>query len=131
MKKKNKTITNPDELNKSLSYSSPITWITLSTVIILLIGFFVWSFIYKIQIKVSGLATINSGKVTLHVDDSDLSSLKQGQYVYISGQKGEILSINESDKQPVVSSFSLDDGEYNYYIVIGEKKPIDFWFDKQ
>ena len=131
MKKKNKTITNPDELNKSLSYSSPITWITLSTVIILLIGFFVWSFIYKIQIKVSGLATINSGNVTLHVDDSDLSSLKQGQYVYISGQKGEILSINESDKQPVVSSFSLDDGEYNYYIVIGEKKPIDFWFDKQ
>ena len=131
MKKKNKTITNPDELNKSLSYSSPITWITLSTVIILLIGFFVWSFIYKIQIKVSGLATINSGKVTLHVDDSDLSSLKQGQYVYISGQKGEIISINESDKQPVVSSFSLDDGEYNYYIVIGEKKPIDFWFDKQ
>lgn len=131
MKKKNKTITNPDELNKSLSYSSPITWITLSTVILLLIGFFVWSFIYKIQIKVSGLATINSGNVTLHVDDSDLSSLKQGQYVYISGQKGEILSINESDKQPVVSSFSLDDGEYNYYIVIGEKKPIDFWFDKQ
>ena len=131
MKKKNKTITNPDELNKSLSYSSPITWITLSTVIILLIGFFVWSFIYKIQIKVSGLATINSGNVTLHVDDSDLSSLKQGQYVYISGQKGEILSINESDKQPVVSSFSLDDGEYNYYIVIEEKKPIDFWFDKQ
>ena len=131
MKKKNKTITNPDELNKSLSYSSPITWITLSTVIILLIGFFVWSFIYKIQIKVSGLATINSGNVTLHVDDSDLSSLKQGQYVYISGQKGEIISINESDKQPVVSSFSLDDGEYKYYIVIGEKKPIDFWFDKQ
>ena len=131
MKKKNKTITNPDELNKSLSYSSPITWITLSTVIILLIGFFVWSFIYKIQIKVSGLATINSGNVTLHVDDSDLSSLKQGQYVYISGQKGEIISINEADKQPVVSSFSLDDGEYNYYIVIGEKKPIDFWFDKQ
>ena len=131
MKKKNKTITNPDELNKSLSYSSPITWITLSTVIILLIGFFVWSFIYKIQIKVSGLATINSGNVILHVDDSDLSSLKQGQYVYISGQKGEIISINESDKQPVVSSFSLDDGEYNYYIVIGEKKPIDFWFDKQ
>ena len=131
MKKKNKTITNPDELNKSLSYSSPITWITLSTVIILLIGFFVWSFIYKIQIKVSGLATINSGNVTLHVDDSDLSSLKQGQYVYISGQKGEIISINESDKQPVVSSFSLDDGEYNYYIVIDEKKPIDFWFDKQ
>ena len=131
MKKKNKTITNPDELNKSLSYSSPITWITLSTVIILLIGFFVWSFIYKIQIKVSGLATINSGNVTLHVDDSDLSSLKQGQYVYISGQKGEIISINEADKQPVVSSFSLDDGEYNYYIVIEEKKPIDFWFDKQ
>ena len=123
MKKNNKSITNPDELNKNLQYSSPITWAVLTTAVLLLLGFFVWSLLFKIQTKLTGTADVNAGQVTLHVESSSLKKLKQGQKVYISGIEGEILSFN--DKQPVVSSFTLDDGEYDYYIVI-EMKPIDF-----
>ena len=126
MKRKPKTINSPDELSKTLSYSSPATWITLISVILLLAGFFVWSFVYKIKVKVSGTATITSGSVTLRVDEKDLGSLKEGQKVYISGIEGQIVSFN--DNQPVVSSFQLNDGDYNYYIVVKEMKPIDFWF---
>ena len=126
MKRKPKTINSPDELSKTLSYSSPATWITLISVILLLAGFFVWSFVYKIKVKVSGTATITSGSVTLRVDEKDLGSLKEGQKVYISGIEGQIVSFN--DNQPVVSSFQLNDGDYSYYIVVKEMKPIDFWF---
>lgn len=130
MSKKQVAISNPDDLNKTLSYSSPATWITLGVVIIILVGFFVWSFIYKIQVKVTGKATINSGSVTLHVNENDLPSLKEGQKVYISGVEGQILSFN--DEQPVVSSFTtLSDGEYDYYVVVNEIKPIDFWLKNQ
>lgn len=129
MKKALKTINNPDELNKSLSYSSPTTWITLSIVIISLVGFFVWSLLYKIQIKVSGLATVVGGHVTLNVKDEDLSKLEDGQKVFISGVEGQIVSI--IDSKPVVSTFSLNDGEYEYYVVVGEMKPIDFWFNNK
>ena len=124
MKKNNKTITNPDELNKNLQYSSPVTWIILTVVILLLLGFFIWSCIYSVKVKISGMANIAKGQVTLVVEEKSLSKLQVGQKVYIAGQEGEILSFK--DELPVVSSFSLNDGDYEYYIVIGEKKPVDF-----
>ena len=124
MKKNNKTITNPDELNKNLQYSSPVTWIILTVVILLLLGFFIWSCIYSVKIKISGMANIAKGQVTLVVEEKSLSKLQVGQKVYIAGQEGEILSFK--DELPVISSFSLNDGDYEYYIVIGEKKPVDF-----
>ena len=128
MKKNNKTITNPDELNKNLQYSSPITWIILTSVVFLLLGFFVWSCIYSITLKLTGMASINEGQVTLVIEARSISKLQVGQKVYIAGQEGEILSIK--DDQPVVSTFSLQDGDYEYYIVIGEKKPVEFLLGK-
>ena len=124
MKKNNKNITNPDELNKNLQYSSPVTWIVLISAVFLLVGFFVWSSIYKIQVKLTGTANIVGGEVTLQIDEQKLDELEKGQKVYISGVEGEILSFN--DNQPVISTFALADGEYAYYIVIKELKPIDF-----
>ena len=132
MKKKHNVITNPDELNDSLSYSSPATWVTLGSVIILLIGFFVWSFIYPIQVKVSGRATVSGGNVTLHVQEKDLSKLAVDQEVHVADKVGKISSIN--DNQPVVSfntPVALADADYDYYIVIKTMKPIDFWFDSK
>lgn len=128
MKKKNKSITNPDELNKNLQYSSPITWIILASVVLLLLGFFIWSCIYKIKEKLTGTANITAGQVTLVVEEKSLNKLAVGQKVYIAGLEGEILSFN--DNQPVVSSFTLDDGSYEYYIVIKEMRPVDFLLSK-
>lgn len=128
MKNNNKTITNPDELNKNLQYSSPIIWIILTSVVFLLLGFFVWSCIYSITLKLTGMASINEGQVTLVIEERSIRKLQVGQKVYIAGQEGEILSIK--DDQPVISTFSLQDGDYEYYIVIGEKKPVEFLLGK-
>ena len=128
MKKKQVSITNPEELNKNLQYSSPLTWIALSGVILLIIGFFVWSIIYKIEYKIEGIANIVSGAVTLNVTPSSLNKLKVDQKVYISGLEGTIVSFDE-DKQPVVTNFDLEDGEYPYYIEI-YIRPVDFLIDK-
>lgn len=127
-KKKNVTIANPDELNKHLQYSSPATWIALSLVILLLGGFFAWSMIFDIAYKIKGNAVVTSGVATLKVEDSSLSKLKVGQKVVISEKEGEILSFDD-DKQPVVSNFAVDDGEYPYYIVV-KIKPISFLIGK-
>ena len=129
MKRQLKTISNPDELNKNLSYSSPATWITLTIVIGVLVGFFVWTFIGKIQVKVFGKATVTSGSVALTVNQNDIKSIKEGQTVYLSGNnqtaEGEITSV--IDDKPVVSTVSLTDGEYDYYIIVSEMRPFDFW----
>jgi len=130
MKKKQVRISNPDELNKNLSYNSPVTWIVLGTVILLLVGFFAWSLIYKIQIKLFGTVTNTSGAITLILkDESKSGEIKIGQKVYVTGDEGVISSIDGSIK---VSDITLADGQsLDCYVVINELKPIEFWFNNQ
>ena len=118
-------ISNPDELNKHLQYTSITTWIVLGAVILSLTALLVWSFVYKIQDKITGKAVITSGEAALVVEESQKSRLAVGQKVYIADKVGEILSIN--DGNPVVSLFDLEDGSnYTYTIVVKEMRPIDF-----
>lgn len=130
MKKKQAKISNPDELNKNLSYNSPVTWIVLGTVILLLVGFFAWSLIYKIQVKLFGTVTNTSGAITLILkDESKSGEIKVGQKVYVTGDEGVISSIDGSIK---VSDITLADGQsLDCYVVINELKPIEFWFNNQ
>ena len=130
MKKKQVKISNPDELNKNLSYNSPVTWIVLGTVILLLVGFFAWSLIYKIQVKLFGTVTNTSGAITLILkDESKSGEIKVGQKVYVTGDEGVISSIDGSIK---VSDITLaDDQSLDCYVVINELKPIEFWFNNQ
>ena len=124
-KKKNISISSPDDLNKNLQYSSPVTGIVLSLIIFLLAGLFVWASIYKIKFKLTGMANVSAGQVTLiDFEASSLEKLEAGQKIYISGIEGEILSIE--DNQITFSSFPLEDADYPYYIVLREAKPIDF-----
>ena len=74
MNKKSVSISNPDELNKHLQSSSTSTWIALGVVISLLVAFFVWSFIYKLPVKLSGIASVISGQASLKVDEKVLRS---------------------------------------------------------
>ena len=74
-------ISNPDGFNKHLQHTSPVTWIVLGFIIAILISIFVWSFLYKVTIKLMGKADVAGGEVTLHVKDSDLNKLQVGQKV--------------------------------------------------
>ena len=123
-KNNNRSITNPDELNKCRQYTSPTTWIILGVVILSLASLFAWSFMYKIQEKITGMASIINGEVTLTISDVNRSKLAVGQKVYIADKVGEILSFD--DNTPVISLFDLVDDDYTYTIVVNELRPIDF-----
>ncbi len=127
MEKKEGRISSPEELNKRLQSTSFVTWLILGIVAALLIGLFTWSCIHELKICLTGKATINDGVATLVIDDNDLNKLKVGQVVDINNIKGEILSINE-DRTPVVTHFELANGDYEYTIILEEKKPISFVF---
>ena len=128
MKKEDIKISSPDELNKHLQHASPFTWTILFVVIALLIGFFVWSLIYKVKVKITGKAYVESGEATLYVDESSLNKLKAGQVVYVSNQQG-YLSFNDENK-PIVSQLTLEKGEYTYQIIIKEMKPFEFLINR-
>ena len=129
MKKEQASVSNPDELNKYLQKSSVIFWLILGVVASLLLAFFIWSMIYKVKVKVSGLANISGGEVSLHVEEKSLKQLEIGQIVHIQDQELEISSFDDN-KQPILTKSTLGDGEYPYYIVIKEVAPIVFFIGK-
>lgn len=124
-KEKNIRITSPDELDKHLQSSSPVTWIVLGATIAAMLAFFVWSCIYKLPIKLSGSATVEAGQATLVVDAADKDKLAVGVKVYILDQEGVVSIVND---EPVVTNLTLADGSYTYRtdIVIREIHPIDY-----
>ena len=128
MKKENVTISSPDELNAHLQSSSPLTWVALGTVIAIVLGFFVWSGIYKLPIRLSGVASVAGGQASLVVEDKAKDKLEAGQKVYILDQTG-VLSFDE-ENNPIVKSLNLSDGQYTYRtdIVIEEIRPIQYLF---
>ena len=123
MKRNKVSITNPDELEKNLQYTSPITWIILSVAVALIIGVLVWSSLFKFKDKITGKANIKSGEVTLVMDSKAKTRLKPGQKIYINELEGEILALENN--KPVISYFPLKDGEYVYSVYI-EVRPIEY-----
>ena len=123
MKKSNAYFDSADVLNSYASTTKPITWIVLITIVLCLTGLIVWSFLSKISYKVTGTATIQNGIVSLEIDENNLSEIKDGQVIYIGKEKGTIID----SEHLIVSDFSLEDGVYNYYIIVKEIRPIDFF----
>lgn len=128
MKKNNVSISNPDELDKHLQHTSPLTWISLGLVTVILIGFFAWSAIFKMHIPFTGEAVITSGQAVLNIEKGDINKFTIDQTVIISDIEGKVESFN-SEGKPVASYFDLADGEYTFKIVY-EKRPIDFLIGK-
>ena len=129
MKKENVSINSPDELDKHLQYSSPITWIVLGTTIAVMLAFFVWSCVYKLPIRLSGSASVEAGQATLVVEEQDKDKLVAGAKVYILNKEGVVSYV---DDKPIVSNLDLADGIYTYRtdIVIQEIHPIDYLIKK-
>ena len=119
-------VTTPEDLNKSLKSTHPITWVVLTSVLLCLVAFFVWSILAEIEYIIKGTATLVGGEATLNIEEKNLSKLKVGQKVVISSKEGKIEEINE-DGYPIISNFELNDGDYEYYIVIKTIKPIDYF----
>ena len=129
MSKKVIKITSPDDLNKNLSYSSPMTWITLTAVIGVLVAFFVWALTYNIKVKLFGTANVVSGQIALNVQEEKLKDLRLEQKVYIADTIGTIMDFDGKHQPVVYVPTTILDGEYEYYIVLKEMKPFDFWFN--
>ncbi len=129
MKKTLKSISSPDELNKNLQYTSPFTWIILGASVLALAGFFAWSCLFTLKVKIFGDATVKDGQVVLAIEESKKSKLAVGQKVIINDKEGSIISI--TNNEPVISEFDLQDGNYTYTIILEEIKPIEFLFNKK
>ena len=126
---KKKRISSPEKLNDYLKATSIITWILLGIIIFCLLGIFIWANFAKITFKIEGNATIDGGVIVLEIDEKRLDELEAGQVVYIGSSEGVIESIEEGNN-PVISGINLEDGNYEYTIILKTIHPIEYLLNK-
>ena len=119
-----KRISTPEKLNEHLQATSPVTWILLGAIILCLFGFFIWSFTANITYKLQGTAVVSDGVITFECDEARLKDIEVGQKVIIDGSSGEVTSITDGDIK--VSINDLNDGEYQYTIILKTIHPIEY-----
>ena len=123
-----KRISTPEKLDKYLHATNPFTWISLGLVLLCLLGLTIWAFVARITYKISGKAAVSDGTIILNISDEDLKDVKKGQKVYVSSEEAEIIDIDE--KGIILSTVALEDGEYDYEIIIKIIRPIDYFANK-
>ena len=124
-----KRISTPEKLNSYLHATSPVTWISLGLVIFCLLGLIIWAFLATITYKLTGNVLVNDGKATLEIAENRKQELKIGQEIYIGKSKGKIIEIG-SDGNPIVQFEDLEDGNYQYVLILKTIHPIEYFANR-
>ena len=123
-RKEKANVSSPEQLDKYLRSTKPITWIILFSIVFSLVGFFIWASVAKITYKITGTAHIRGGETTLIIKEERKFELKAGQIIHIADQERTITEVK--DGYPIFLPFALEDNDYQYYIVTKQIRPIEY-----
>ncbi len=130
-KKSLERIASPEKLNDYLKVTNVSAWLVLCVVIVLLIGFAVWSAVGNIETRVSAEARAQDGVVTIVLPSSSNGvQLEAGMEVEIGKARGEISTVRTDDYGRSIASADIDipDGTYGAEIVVERISPLSFLF---
>ncbi|MBQ3919562.1 MAG: hypothetical protein II695_07800 [Oscillospiraceae bacterium] len=119
----------PEQLTDYLRVTNPSVWVILAAVVILLVGFLVWSLNGKLEIVVNVAAKVESGTVAAVIVDEDVDApVKKGQTMRINGTFTVVDEIyrDANGRKVAGASTDLPDGNYPAQIVTDTMTPISF-----
>lgn len=128
-KKSLERIASPEKLNDYLKVTNVSAWLVLCVVIVLLIGFAVWSAVGDIETRVSAEAKAESGVVTIVLPSlSKGIQLESGMEIEIGTVNGEIATVRTDDYGRSIASANMDipDGTYGAEIIVERISPLSF-----
>lgn len=83
-----------DELNAYLKVARPTIWISLSLILIILIGILTWGFLGKIEVKVIGAAEVKNNVLTNYIRKDSFKDVKENQTIKFNDKICTIISID-------------------------------------
>lgn len=144
-------VSSPEQLNDYIRVAKPGILVTLSAVIILLIGFIVWGVVGTLETKVDTVAVSDSDEIICYIKETEISDIEQGDAVHIGDYEytvteilSEPIAVDESFSDyalhigdlkagewvySVKLNGSLPDGVYAASIVADSISPISFLFN--
>ena len=123
----------------------------LIAIVILLVGFCVWSFLGELDSKVDGVLIKDQGTINCYISEEDVTKVQPGMTVKCNDEEFTIEEVSRTsiDAQNVLTEYAmhvgefsngewlhavslndngteLPDGTYDAYIIIESVKPISF-----
>ncbi len=123
-------VSSPEQLNDYIRVTNPGIWLTLSAIIVLLVGFIVWGVVGSLETKVNTVAVSDGESVACYVREKDIGGVAQGKTVRINDKE---YTVEEVAAQPIAadSGFSeytmhiggIEEGEWVYEVRLNATLP--------
>ena len=125
-------ISSPEALNDYLRVTTPMGWLILAAVILLLVGFLVWSMIANIDSFATGTAQAEGGTMTIRFDDEQIAqNVQSGMTVVIGETESRISGVgtDENGSLFAVAPTSLADGSYPVKVIFRRTQVLSLLFN--
>ena len=121
-------IASPEDLTDYLKVTNVSAWMVLVSVIVLLLGFLVWSAFGTIDTKIKVSATAQNGVVTVVYTGNGNQALSTGMDIEIGSESGVLDSAVKDvyDRYIATANMNIPDGEYEAEITVESISPLSF-----
>lgn len=121
-KKSLKRLEQNDDLNAYVKVVHPAIWISLIVIVTLLVGYMIWGFLGRIEIKVVGVGEVKDNELTNYIKKDYFSDVKVDQTIKFADKSCKITAISPDPVEVTPTAFSdylirlggLTIGEYVY-----------------
>lgn len=118
-------ISSPEQLNDYLHVTNPGIWVFLAVIILLLVGFFAWSFVGKLETTAKAEAYSTGDEVMIMT--SEAYDLKAGMKVRIMDREMTITYVEKDEEGTrALAPAELPAGQYDAEVVLESISPIGF-----
>ncbi len=127
-----KRVSSPEQLNDYLHVTTPVTWIVLAAVVLILASLFIWSSVTAVESYAAGEAEVRGGVLTLRFDDADKAArVEVGMNVKVGERLVPVISVGSDDdgNAIAVADTDLPDGRYQAGVGYKRTQIIDMLFN--
>ena len=127
-----KRVSSPEQLNDYLHVTTPVTWIVLAAVVLILASLFIWSSVTAVESYAAGEAEVRGGVLTLRFDDADKAArVEVGMNVKVGDLTTPVLSVgsDENGNPIAIANANLPDGSYEANVGYKSTQIIDMLFN--
>ncbi len=132
-KKAMEKISSPEQLSDYLRVTNPGIWLTLTAVVLILLGLIAWAAVGTLETTVPANASVAGGNASIFTVGTNAAELKTGMTVHIASDDYIISEIksDEYGRSIAITKVSLPDGSYDAEVVVEEIHPIQFLFESR
>lgn len=127
-----KRIRSPEDLSDYLRVTNPAVWIVLAAVILLLVGFLIWSATASIDSLATGTAQVENGSMRILFDNEQIAeSVQPGMTVKVGETEGRISGVGQNPDGTMfaTASTTLMDGSYPASVTLRKTQVIRLLFN--